>query len=99
MKCPESRPPGRNSIFLDGSLVKERSGRTDEPVEEWDTARLKGLLHQHVVVRAVGLLPGGHVQCDGQPVRVAADMELAREATARAPETLSMSPPLPPAAQ
>lgn len=36
---------------------------------------------------------------DGQTVRVAADVELGREATSRAPQTRSMIPPLPPAAQ
>lgn len=39
------------------------------------------------------------MQGDGQAVRVAADVELAREATSRAAKTLAMLPPLPPAAQ
>lgn len=60
---------------------------------------MAGSLSRPLVVRAVSLLPGGHVQGDGQAVRITADVELAREATSRTPKTLSMSPPLPPAAQ
>ncbi|WP_337876605.1 hypothetical protein [Elioraea sp.] len=55
-------------------------------------------LHQRVVVRAVGLVAGGHVQDDGQAMRVAAELERAREATSRAPKTLAIGP-LSPAAQ
>jgi hypothetical protein len=64
-------------------------------------------LHRCFAVRAMpsgrpsvsGLLPGGHAQGRGQTLRVGADVELAREANARAVKTLPMSPPLPPAAQ
>jgi len=45
-----------------------------------------------IAVRATGLLPGAAMQGDGQAGSIAADVEPARVATARAAKTLPMSP-------
>ena len=55
------------------------------PVGEHDGGLALARLHQRSVVGAVSLLPGGHVQGDGQALRIAADVKLAGEATARNP--------------
>ena len=55
-------------------------------------------LRQRIVVGAVGHLPRSHAQGDGLAVRIAADVELGREATARTARTRPTRPALPPAA-
>lgn len=54
--------------------------------------------HERVVSLVVRHLAAGDLGGYGQAGAVRAEVDLGREATARAPETLSLSPPLAPAA-
>ena len=64
-----------------------------------ENARLWTALHDRTIALVVGDLSAGDLGGYGQAASVNAEMNLGREATFRAPKTLSLSPPFAPAAQ
>jgi len=68
-------------------------------IRQQDLWRRAARVDDRSIAGVVGRLAAGDLGGYGQAVAIGAQMDLGREATFRAPETLAMSPPLAPAAQ